>query len=173
MRLLNGKGTPADARPGFARAMILSSGLALLPSCATYAQIPLTETAPAAGQVPDTIPRSPAKPSCLGHAERKVVETALPAGGSARYVTLTQEVEVGDYAMPPDSANADATLRVVKITDESVGLSFLASRDSVWLLQYGQASTLVGPAGTIRATAELCAENKAKLIVTYQEGRKK
>lgn len=169
MRLLESDGKPAARRHLF-KAAVLSAGLATIPSCAeAHSYIPLPAEAPAyAGG--DSGTAVPAKHSCLDKPERKVVEVALPGGAKARYATVTTEVEVGDYAIPPEAVARDGVLKVVRVTHESVGLSFLASRDSVWLLQYGQASTLEGPSGKVRAIAELCVENKAKLTITYQTG---
>ncbi len=147
--------TPAKAV--FARAALLSAGLAILPSCAgPYVQIPLTETAPGAAQAPSVMAPQDPKAACVPAPERK-------EAGAGR-VTETKAVGAGDYAI---EYSRNGVLKVVKVDDEGVGLSFLESRNSVWLLQYGQESAVGGSSSGIIARAGLCSGGVAKLTITY------
>lgn len=164
----NGRGRNDQSQNAFPKAMVLSAGLALLPSCAgAYAQAPLAETSGpdrGGGYV------QPARPPCVPVPERSVSDVPRPGGGIVRHVTLTREVMVGDYAIPVDLGDGNGLLKVTKIDNESVGLTFLESRNRVWLLQYGQESYIGEPAGRIKARVELCQENLAKLTITYPTG---
>ncbi len=149
-------------RGAFVNAALLSAGLALLPSCAgSSLQMPLTEAAPGAAQVPEAPDRAPRDPKTA----------CVPAPGrkedAAGRVTETKAVAIGDYAIEDSSIGV---LKVVKVDDESVGLSFLGSRNSVWPIQYGQDSMVGGPSSGIIARAELCSGGVAKLTITYQAG---
>ncbi len=120
--------------------------------------MPLTEAAPGAAQAPEAPDRAPEDPktACVAVPERK-------EAGAGR-VTETKAVAIGDYAIEDSSIGV---LKVVKVDDESVGLSFLGSRNSVWPIQYGQDSMVGGPSSGIIARADLCSGGVAKLTITY------
>ncbi len=149
----------SEAKEKFIKAAVLSAGLALLPSCAgSSLQMPLTEAAPAGAQIseaPDRAPNDP-KTACVPAPERKEAVSGR--------VTETKAVAIGDYAIEDTQKGV---LKVVKVDDESVGLSFLASRNSVWLLQYGQDTLVGGSSSGITARAGLCSGGVAKLTITY------
>jgi hypothetical protein len=104
--------------------------------------------------------------------ESKLSETSRSGGVGIQYRTETRVVKQGDSVKVSDIPGSELYMKVVKVADDGIGLSFIdGNRDSVWLVPYGEQRSIGEFVLRITVKAEMCPDGgKALLSVTYPVG---